>query len=288
MKVGSLYINGFITGNYPKTFQGRLTLTSATPVTVSDVTGATTIYLTPYKGNCFSVFTGSVWIHAFFTEKSLALGTLSNNTNYDIFVYWTGTDIALEALAWSGSNTRATSLSVQDGIYVKSTDTSRVYVGSFRTTSTTTTEDSVLKRFLWNNFNRVEKPVRRFETTSSWTYATNSFRQANNSSSNQIDILAGLLEDPLNLTLTVGSSGATSNSAFGVGEDSTTTVMSSCPIGFAPGTGTTYQSSIQMQLVPSSIGRHFYAWLEKAISASVTFFSNTSTLTSGLSGYWYC
>ena len=44
----------------PQTLNGfRLTLTTATPVTTSDVTGATTLYLTPYSHNCIGLYDGT-------------------------------------------------------------------------------------------------------------------------------------------------------------------------------------------------------------------------------------
>src|SRR3954467_15935764 len=41
--------------------QGRLTLTSATPVTTTDVTGATTIYYALHKGNHIPLYDGTNW-----------------------------------------------------------------------------------------------------------------------------------------------------------------------------------------------------------------------------------
>lgn len=48
-----------IEGLFPSICQGRLTLTSGTPVTTSDVTAATTIYFTPYKGNRIALCGGT-------------------------------------------------------------------------------------------------------------------------------------------------------------------------------------------------------------------------------------
>src|SRR5690349_2342000 len=65
----------------PSIFQSRLTLTSGTPVTTSNVTGATTIYLTPYLGNQIWLYSGSVWVSYSLSEISLALGTLVSGKN---------------------------------------------------------------------------------------------------------------------------------------------------------------------------------------------------------------
>ena len=65
------------------TLQGRLTLTSGTPVTTADVTAATTLYLTPFNGNRISLYDGSTWNRRVLNEISIKLsdtqtGTLNN------------------------------------------------------------------------------------------------------------------------------------------------------------------------------------------------------------------
>lgn len=74
--------------------EGRLTLTTAVPVLTSDVTGAGTIYYTPYTGDQVPVYDGVRWVPKTFTELSQAL---SDNTKspaaaeawccYDLFVW---------------------------------------------------------------------------------------------------------------------------------------------------------------------------------------------------------
>ena len=135
---------------------GRLTLTSGTPVTTADVTGATTIYYTPYKGNSIGLYDGSsAWTILTFTEKSLALGTLTSGLPYDVFAYNNSGVVALELLAWTSATARATALVYQNGVLVKSGATTRRYLGTFYTTSTTQTADALATRYLYNYYNRV-------------------------------------------------------------------------------------------------------------------------------------
>jgi hypothetical protein len=133
---------------------GRLTLTSGTPVTTSDVTGATSIYYTPYVSNVISLWTGARWQPIEFSEYTLALGTLTSGKPYDVFAYLSSGVLALEMLAWTNDTTRATAITIQDGRYCKSGDKTRLYLGTFYTTATTTTEDSAANRYLWNAYNR--------------------------------------------------------------------------------------------------------------------------------------
>ena len=70
----------------PAICAGRLTLTSGTPVTTSDVTAATTVYWTPYNGSKVSLYDGTRWKLYAFTERSLSIPS-SVYRIYDIFLY---------------------------------------------------------------------------------------------------------------------------------------------------------------------------------------------------------
>lgn len=52
---------------------GRLTLTSGTPVTTTDVTGAQTVYFTPYKGNRITLYDGTRAQPVTFSEQSIKM-----------------------------------------------------------------------------------------------------------------------------------------------------------------------------------------------------------------------
>ncbi len=129
---------------------GRLTLTTATPVTTSDVTAAATVYFTPYAGNRIALYDGAAWTMLTFAEISIALGTLTNDLPYDVFAYNNAGVVACEILAWTSKTARATALVLQDGVLSKTGALTRRYLGSFHTTATTTTEDSLVKRLLFN------------------------------------------------------------------------------------------------------------------------------------------
>lgn len=79
---------------------GRLTLTSGTPVLTSNVTAATTIYFTPYLGNRISLFNGTDWPTYSFSEISIAVPSTVYRL-FDIFVYDRGT--LLETVNWNQS-----------------------------------------------------------------------------------------------------------------------------------------------------------------------------------------
>lgn len=207
------------------TFQARLTLTTAVPVTTSDVTAAGTIYLTPYKGNQIWLYDGAAQWNLFnLTEISLAL-TLTSGKPYDVFVFDSAGTPTLETLVWTNDTTRATALTTQNGILVKTGATTRRYVGTLYASGANTTEDSVAKRYLWNYYNRVVRTMSRVDTSDTWNYSANAFQQANAAAANQLDYVQGVSEDPVRaeaVGLVISSGAAFRGSTVGVGVDSTT------------------------------------------------------------------
>jgi len=201
------------------TASGRLTLESGVPVSTSDQTSKTTIYYTPYNGDRISLYDGTNWATYTFTQRSLALGTLTSGKNYDVFMYNNSGTLTLElSSAWTSDTVRANALTLQNGVYVKSGSTTRRYLGTFRTTSTTTTEDSITKKFVWNFNNRVERPMYKNGTTSH-TYTTASWRNWNNDATLRVEFITGI--DAGQVVHFGGTSTGTSND-FGAGFDGTT------------------------------------------------------------------
>src|SRR5262245_1646170 len=246
--------------------EGRLTLTTNVPVTTADVTAATTVYYTPYIGDHISLFDGSsTWTTITFTQISIAVPA-TTNTMYDAYVYNNAGTATLELTAWTNDTTRATALTYQNGVLVKTGATTRRYVGSFRTTgSSGQTEDSLVKRYLWNYYNRVTKPMKAVDATDTWNYSTATFRQANASAANQLDMVIGVSEDMVHAQVAgraVNSTASNRLIAVGIGLDSTTTNSAGIR-----DTGTS--ASVTVLGTPKAIyddypgaGRHTLVWLE--------------------------
>lgn len=283
------------------TVDGRLTLTTGVPVTTTDVTAATTVYFAPYKGNTISIYDGvSGWVEYSFSQVSIAVPATTGSI-YDVFAYVNAGSVALElSAAWTSdtaifsSGTYQTTRPTQDGVYVKSTngtaiDATRRYLGSFRTTAVSgQTEDSVLKRYLWNYYNRVERTLQRYESTATWAYTTATWRQMNNSTANQVEIVVGSQEE----TVTVGLSGGiisvgTDPGYIGIGYDSTSSPLNGSPTG-----GTVALSNVPVYFLSytahmPAVGRHFYAALEKGGgSGSTNFIGTSGNVVNGLTGRW--
>lgn len=254
---------------------GRLTLTSGTPVLTSNVTAATTVYFTPYLGNRISLFNGTNWPTFSFSEISVAVPSTVYRL-FDIFIYSNAGTLTLEAVNWNQSTaaitgatnatpivitsnghglsntdmvaiagvggntaangiwaaanvaantfelegsagsgayttggtwyklnaTRATAITRQNGRYVKSGDTGKLYLGTGMTTGTSGQTEMVLSPpanlLLWNYYNRVSNTLQVQDTTSH-TYTSATTRIYRNINTNKTAWVVGVIEDDMSL-----------------------------------------------------------------------------------------
>lgn len=268
----------------------RLTLTSGTAVTTGDVTGAGTLYCAPYKGNRIALYDGASWNVRTSAEFSLAL-TLTSGKPYDIFCYDNAGVPALEALVWTNDTTRATALTTQNGVLAKTGVTTRRYLGTIYASGSNTTEDSVAKRYVWNYYHRVRRPMRVVEATATWAYQTNTYRQARATATNQLDYVQGVSEDQLAAAVTVSVSSDQTiglvRMSVGIGVDSTSAnsaqLMSN---GLNAGANMAYEVRAAYAGFPG-VGRHTLVWLEKSSAAGTTTWNGTASdaaVQSGIQG----
>lgn len=245
---------------------GRLTLSSGLPVVSSDVSGAATLYYTPYNNGRIGLYSGGAWELYTTAEISVSLAAILDATNYDVFAYYTGSAVALELLAWTDATTRATALARQDGIYTKSGDATRRYLGTIRASGAGTCDDSHAKRFVWNAYNRVRQPLIKQDATESWTYSTNAWRMANGSAANRVEIVVGLVDDVIDITVNAFPTGSvTGGVGVAISEDADATPTFDNQLGgygvyMIPSTATPVVWS-RLTKRPA-IGYHYYQWVE--------------------------
>jgi hypothetical protein len=249
---------------YAATCQGRLTTETGVAVSTSDRTTQATLYFTPYKGNAIALYVSGGWALRTFTEKSLSLSGYTTGKPFDIFGYDNAGVLALESLVWTNDTTRATALTTQDGILVKTGDATRRYLGTIYTSATGQTEDSFAKRLVWNYYNRLARPMRRLEGTNTWSYDTATWRQANGSTANQLEFVQGVAEDVHTFSV-VGSIDLSGdgNAYVGIGIDSTsanaTGVIRSHEEVEVTFSGVHLEASLTTYV---AAGRHYAVWLE--------------------------
>lgn len=242
---------------------GRLTLEAGVPISTTNQTAQSTVYFTPYGGNRIALYDGAVWQYYSFTERSIALSGLTSGKNYDVFIYDNGGVLTLElSAAWTTNSARADALAVQDGVLVKSGALTRRFLGTFRTTSTTTTEDTLTQRFLWNQYNRVTRPFIVTEATDSWAYTSTTVRSTNNSTANRFEFVVGVAgeTDIRSLSLLLAISDDDAEMITGVDQGGTTTIDS---YGFGSHGASTYASQIEgVNYFSPGLGYSFCQWVE--------------------------
>ncbi len=272
--------------------QGRLTLTSGVPITTTDVTAATTVYFTPFRGSFIDLYNGTSWDRLSFSELSIAVPATTGSM-YDVFIYNNSGTPTLELTAWTNVTTRATALTTQNGVYVKTGVLTRRYLGSFLTTGVSgQTEDSSSNRFLWNYYNRSFRWLRNpAEGTANWTYSSSTVRQANANAANQLNFIIGVSEDTVEAICMAFWQGNTTGTGgvVGIGLDVTNANMGQVVNYSTPGVGgtdVTVTQAIYKNYI--AVGYHFLAWVESNINNAntVTWFGNNGNvnLQSGIMG----
>lgn len=286
----STTLANFLGVGLPSVCQGRLTLTTGTAFPTADVTAGTSVYWTPCNGAVVALYSGTTWILRSFSELSISLASgFTTGKNYDVFAYDNSGTVAIESLVWTNDTTRATALVIQDGIYVKSGATTRRYLGTFRTATSTTTADSLGgittqvggKRFLWNLYNQTRLPICVIDTASTWNYGTATYRIADAATapSNCVEYVCGLAGYPLTATV-IGTVFLISNSArgasFSIGLDSTTAFSGILTQGYN-GSGNNANVALNANYNGlTQLGYHYVAWIEAGADGTCEFIGSTS------------
>lgn len=298
----------------PSRPEGRLTLTSATPVMTSDVSGASTIYYTPHIGNLAPIYDGSRFVMKVFSEISNATAqsstgkagpaAVANNSNYDLFVWDDlGTLRLTRGPAWTSDTARGTGAGTTEierkaGLWVNKVTITNgpaankgTYVGTVRSNGSATIDWVVMpspaaaggncRLYVWNAYNRVAVNSISRDSTDTWTYNTAAWRAANNSNSNRISFVCGIAEDDFVASYngagyTAGSGGA----VWGVAFDTTTTFSGTIAYGALNGVAT-FGSA---QFPSKGMGFHFFQAVEYSQSTSTVTFVGDAGVTYFQSG----
>lgn len=202
----------------------RLSASSSVAIPTTDVSASNNIYIhqAPDKANLIRLYDGSNWnLYTFTSGTSLSLSGSSSLPN-DIFAYVSGGSVAFEYLSWTSDTARATALTTQDGILVKSGAATRLYLGTIRTVSNQA-YDTMTNRYVWNYYNRRKRPFNLDYTKSgSFSYGTGSWRQYDNTSiGTRVNFCVGVLED--SVTAAIGAEVTAGNGGYvALGLNSTT------------------------------------------------------------------
>ena len=285
---------------YSKAAGGRLSLTSGNPAASNDVSGASaaTIYYTNYLSDEIGLYTSSRWQLYNFAEPNLSLTGLNTTQPYDIFIFDSAGTLTLEAVAWSNTTTRATALARQDGVLVKSGSANKRFLGTIQLQASGQSEDSMLRRYVFNYYNRIRRPLRAVDATANWTYNTLTWRSANGATTNRVAVVNGnisniaemMVHTEVNCTSqnSNGTAAAGTARAVGICADGTTTPTTGCVFTSVNQTTATNPATTAMHAALDhhpDVGLHFYQWVEIAgVTTTTTFIGTAASSVSGLSG----
>lgn len=180
------------------------------------------------------------------------------------------------------SQTRATAIDYANGIYVKNGATSRVYLGTIKMTAVTgQCEDSILQRYLFNYFNRVERNLLAQDSTASWTYATATWRGSRDYLANRIEFIAGVQEEVFKARVHQTQQASSSGGAVSIGQN-TITANSANTTNEASATAV---NSISANLTAlCGLGYQFLQSVEYVRTGTVTYYGGTGTFADNLYG----
>lgn len=254
--------------------QGRLTTAAGDPTPGTNQVDIGTLYYTPYSGDLISLWNGvnNRWEVRQFTERSLSLASLPANTNHDIFAYWDGDEVTLEAISWTtstaGGGTRAQAITRRNGAWVKTSD-NRKLLGTLRTTGAGLTEVSFdrstdpARIFVQNLYNRIRAKVRRYDPALSWTWNSTLKRPWNGNLNNKIEVISATGEEMIQL---VFAANAQSDDYLGGGQNGigiNSTSVDSCDYSTSFTARTNDAGGITAGLYHRPVtGYHYYQMLE--------------------------
>lgn len=295
--------------------QGRVTLTSGVPVLTSTVSGATTVFYTPYQGNLVPIYDGTNFIPTAFAEVSQTTSDTTKSPaavgaslNYDIFCWIdTGpTNRCTRGPAWTagagagsatarGTGAGSTALTRVNGVYLNEQAITNgpaaqrgTYVGTIRSNGSSTIDfiygaaasggtAAVLN--VWNAYNRVVISTNVTDNGTVYAYASGTVRQARASTGNQVNFIQGLQEDGGFAALGAyleSSATAGQICAMGLGMDITTNYSSQRQVVYSSTTsGYLNSGGVSLSILPL-LGSHFIASVESGTATSCNFNSTAS------------
>jgi hypothetical protein len=258
----------------------------------------TAVNLAPVAGDLIALYTGSAWVLRAASGVSYTLAGHTAGIPFDMFAAWNGTTVVLEAVNWTSATSRtpAVALAKQNGVWCKSGDTTRRYLGTVRPRSATTYR---VQRFnavstgsvgidYFNENLRKQTAIQLTDTVANQAYSTATWRQWAASANAQIDTVAGLPGDPVSITAmaSANTSNTTTTISFpliGIGVNNATpvgarTMEGISRIASAPFDMSTISAAVA---VNSTLGVTAYWWLQYG-SGNVEFFGINGPAQSGM------
>ncbi len=289
--------------------QGRLTLQTAVPVMVTTQSAKTTLYYTPYVGRMVPLYDGvrfapidiGAELSVLTTDTTKSPAAIGASKVNDWFVWYdAGTYRLSHGPDWTNDTTRSagTALVMTNGILLNNASITNgpaasrgTYVGTTRSNASSQLDwilgaaaagGTAASLYVWNAYNRVLVETMVNDSTDSWTYGTNTWRPADNSTTMRISFVMGLQEDNCSFAyIGLATTGASTGAICGVAFDSTTT-----PSGiFTEATGAA-TNSFNSRATGTFLGAHYAQAMENSVGGTITFYGDNgaTNLQSGYTG----
>lgn len=241
---------GWISTN-PNTTNGfRISAGGSTvPVDFSVGSANATLYMVPFYGNAIALYTsGPGWV----VYNTAAISATPGGTGsfcQDVFCYSNAGVPTLELVNWTNTSTRATGLTTQDGVLVKSGDATRRYLGTILPNAGNTLDCTASFQSTWNYYNRMPCCLSISDATATWTYSTATWRQVRATSANRVQFVHGYVAGSgtrlsAKAIGNVTNSTATNRNCFiGIGLEQTNNITNLSNQFFALGSPTSTQAA---------------------------------------------
>jgi hypothetical protein len=297
-------------GAFGPAFGGRLTLTSGTPVLVTNTTAQGTVYFTPADGpgnGWIAIYNGVNWANYPFTEQNVVLDTTNflSTKAYDWFMFLVGTTPTLGyGPAWTtaaGPGTRSAALARLNGIQTNSatitlrTSASQTFsvsanqatwIGSTYATANGQTGMAFTSTGagggagilgVYNPFNQVLFNANEQDTTANWTYAVATWRHSDGNANNSVSYFDGEGTSSIVAIFNQTYAPTSGNTFNGIGFN----WSSGAPVGYTEGSGGVTASNnqgltIQGSFVPV-LGFNVISALEIAENAATVTYNGSPT-----------
>lgn len=289
--------------------QARLTLTSATPVTTTDVVGATAHFCTPYLGYTVPITTDGVNFASMpFSELTQATtdatkspAAVGNNSVYFV-ILWSdnGTLRCTRSPAWTSDTNPGAGAGTAEVDFTTKFPTNKwaitngpganlgLVLGAERSNGSAQLIDSQAFRWVSNIYIPVPRPMVVSDPTPSYTYTTNTFRQCDGTADNELDFLSAFSGSLIEAwaVSSFSNSNTLVKAVTGIGLDQATTNNATITTTAASAIANGINPIVAAYHGYPGLGRHFLACIEKsAATGTTTWFTNSQDAVGPLSGW---
>jgi hypothetical protein len=274
--------------------QGRVTLTTNTPVMTAATTAQTTVYYTPYVGQAVPIYDGTNFV---MTDTGGELSQASTDTtkspaavvassNYDLFVWDdAGTIRCTRGPAWTSATARGTGAGTSEltrikGILLNSVAITNgpaanrgTFVGSVRSNGSSTLDwhpggsasgGTAALLHVWNMYNRCRIAAIVIDSGTNYTYTSSTWRACRGGTGMRVNFLSGLQEDAFhciwNTLIKTNTSLAECETSIGYDITNGPSTMQIKAII----SGTNEYGTGSVNYVNSALGSHFLSGVEKS------------------------